>query len=116
MGQVARFPIDHVMPRKSGGLTELGNLCLACPHCNAIKWAHTEGLDPVTGRYEPLYNPRTQSWAEHFRWSLLHDSPIIEGVTPVGRATINRLHLNHSDMVAIRRLLLQLGLFPEGVP
>ncbi len=34
-GQVATFPIDHVLPRSSGGETILDNLALACPHCNA---------------------------------------------------------------------------------
>jgi hypothetical protein len=46
----------------------------------------------------------------------MRDLPIMEGVTPVGRATINRLQLNHADLVAIRRLLIQLGLFPELAP
>jgi hypothetical protein len=49
---------------------------------------------------------------EHFRWSE-PDPSLAEGITACGRATINRLQLNHPDMVAIRRALAALGLFPE---
>ncbi|MGH7168835.1 MAG: HNH endonuclease [Gemmataceae bacterium] len=48
-GQVATFPIDHVQRRGSGGETILENLALACPLCNAHKWAHTTGTDPLSG-------------------------------------------------------------------
>jgi hypothetical protein len=111
-GQVGRFPIDHVVPRTRGGPTELTNLALACPHCNGSKWAHVDGIDPATGQAVALFNPRTQRWVEHFRWSE-SDPSLAEGITACGRATINRLQLNHLDMVAIRRALIALGLFPE---
>src|SRR5205823_1262876 len=68
-GQVGRFPIDHVMPRSLGGATDLANLALACPHCNAHKWAHATALDAVTNDEVPLFNPRTQLWSDHFQWS-----------------------------------------------
>jgi len=35
--QVGGFEIDHILPRSRGGLTEIDNLALACPHCNAHK-------------------------------------------------------------------------------
>jgi hypothetical protein len=69
-GQVATFPIDHVVPRSSGGLTTLDNLALACPHCNAQKWAHTSATDPVSGASVQVFNPRTQVWTDHFQWSM----------------------------------------------
>jgi hypothetical protein len=34
-GQVATFPIDHPVPRSSGGRTEPDNLALAWPHCTS---------------------------------------------------------------------------------
>lgn len=111
-GQVATFPIDHVLPRSSGGETNLANLALACPHCNAHKWAHTSGTDPVTGTTVPLFDPRRDFWAEHFRWSA--ETPgTLTGMTPRGRATIVQLQINAADMVAIRQLLATLGLFAE---
>ena len=67
-GQVAPFELDHIVPRKHGGATVLDNLAYACPHCNAHKWAHTHGLDPESSQSVAIFNPRTQSWAEHFEW------------------------------------------------
>jgi hypothetical protein len=113
MGQVARFPIDHIIPRSEHGRTVLKNLALACPHCNARKWAHSHGRDLLTGKQVPLYNPRKQSWSVHFQWSA-KDSYLLEGKTSCGRATVERLQMNHPDMVRIRRLLAELG-FPVGV-
>jgi hypothetical protein len=114
MGQVGRFPVDHILPRSRGGQTFLANLALACAHCNARKWAFTDMTDPMTGDTAPLFNPRTQTWSDHFRWSRARQI-YIEGRTPCGRATVARLQMNHPDMLAIRRLLAELGI-PLGVP
>lgn len=111
-GQVATFPIDHVTPRSSGGQTLLDNLALACPHCNAHKWAHTSATDPLSGASLPMFNPRTQSWSDHFHWSA-QELGVLEGKTPCGRATIAQLQINDPEMVEIRRLLATLGLFTE---
>jgi hypothetical protein len=111
-GQVATFPIDHVLPRSGGGETLLANLALACPHCNAHKWAHTSGLDPVSGASVPLFHPRRDLWADHFQWSI-QERGVLEGKTARGRATIAQLHINAPDMVSIRQLLATLGLFTE---
>ncbi|NUQ65057.1 MAG: HNH endonuclease [Pirellulales bacterium] len=55
--QVAAFPVDHVTPRSGGGETELANLALACPQCNALKWIHTVAVDPESGEEVELFNP-----------------------------------------------------------
>lgn len=111
-GQVATFPIDHILPRSDGGETILDNLALACPCCNAHKWAHASAMDPVSGASLPLFNPRTQVWSDHFQWSN-EERGVLEGKTPCGRATIAQLQMNDSEMVAIRQLLATLGLLPE---
>ncbi len=111
-GQVATFPIDHILPRSSGGETVLDNLALACPHCNAHKWAHTTGIDAMSGTSEPLFHPRRDFWPVHFQWSDV-DFGALEGMTASGRATIARLQINDPDMVTIRQLLARLGLFSE---
>jgi hypothetical protein len=109
LGQVARFPVDHAVPRSEGGLTVLENLALACTHCNAFKWAHTSWPDPESGAPVPLYNPRTDVWAYHFGWS--ESSPFtLVGKTACGRATIACLQINHPDMIATRALLAELGI------
>jgi 5-methylcytosine-specific restriction endonuclease McrA len=102
-GQVATFPIDHVIPRSRGGPNDAGNLALTCPHCNAHKWTAVDGQDPDTGETVRFFHPRTDAWADHFAWSAA-DPGALAGRTPIGRATIAGL-----------RLLAELGLFPEIV-
>ena len=111
-GQVARFPIDHILPRSSGGQTDLQNLALACPHCNAHKWVHAHGIDPHTGERFSLFNPRSDRWSDHFQWSTQPPYQI-EGTTACGRATVDRLRMNDSNVLEVRRLLWELGIFAE---
>lgn len=111
-GQVATFPIDHVLSLASDGETAAENLALACPNCNGHKWKHTDGTDERTGNVVPLYNPRLQVWSDHFEWSM-ETIGLLIGRTPCGRATIARLRMNDTDVVATRQLLAELGLFPE---
>lgn len=108
-GQVAWFPMDHVVPRSRGGRTESSNLALACPRCNGHKWAFQSGTDPETGESVALFHPRQQSWPDHFRWSETRELEI-DGITPCGRATVNRLKLNDPEIVAIRHVLVELGI------
>jgi hypothetical protein len=112
-GQVATFPIDHVIPRNSGGVTALENLALTCPHCNAHKWKYGEGVDLLSGASTPLFNLRTDVWSDHFQWSA-KEVGVLEGRTPCGRATIARLQMNDPRMRTVRQLLAELGLFPEA--
>ena len=97
--QVGGFEVDHILPRSRGGQTDLANVALACPHCNARKWAYIDGNDPVSGQAIALFNPRTGQ--RPFE---------IEGITAHGRVTVVRLQMNHPDLVSIRRLLAELGL------
>jgi hypothetical protein len=108
-GQVAWFPVDHVWPRSRGGKTVLMNLAFSCPRCNGHKWVFVSGVDPDTGEEVPLFDPRRQTWTDHFRWSAINEFEI-EGVTPCGRATVRRLKMNDSEIVAVRRLLAGLGI------
>lgn len=47
----------------------------------------------------PLFNPRTQAWAEHFRW----EGERVVPLTPTGRATVAALAMNRPLIVAIRQ-------------
>lgn len=107
--QVGTFPVDHVLPSFLDGKTELDNLALACPACNASKWTTVEALDRLTGKLVPIYNPRKQAWSDHFSW-LQADPAIIEPLSPCGRATVDLLDLNSARRVTIRRWLLRLEL------
>jgi hypothetical protein len=55
--------------------------------------------DPDSGEEWPLFNPRTQRWAEHFQW----DAERIVPRTATGRATLAALALNRPLILAIRR-------------
>lgn len=109
--QVATFPVDHIVPRSRGGKTELPNLALACPRCNAIKWVHTAGTDPATEQAVGLFNPRKQVWSDHFAWAPAEPERI-EPRTAVGRATVACLELNSPRRLEIRHWLVSVGLHP----
>jgi len=98
-GQEAAFHIDHVIPRVAGGPTAAGNLALACVSCSLRKWAKQTATDPESGEPAPLFNPRTQVWAEHFRWAGERIVPL----TPTGRATVATLAMNRPLILAIRQ-------------
>ncbi len=99
LGQEATFHLDHVIPRVAGGLTTIENLALACVSCSLRKWARQTAPDPDTGEDVPLFNPRTQSWTEHFRW----DGERLVPLTPIGRTTVAALALNRPMILAIRQ-------------
>ena len=104
------FTVDHILPESRGGGDEPGNLCCCCSECNSHKQARTELVDPRTGRVAPFFNPRSDRWDEHFRWS--PTSTRIIGRTPIGRATVDALRLNRRVLVQARRVWAQYGLHP----
>jgi len=91
---------DHIFPVSKGGKTTFENLCLACRSCHEFKRNLTEAIDHLTGKIHPLFHPRLQQWSAHFRWSL--DGTKIEGLTPIGRATISALQMNNIIVVSAR--------------
>lgn len=97
------FSIEHIVPRSRAGTSQLSNLALACQGCNNRKYTSVEAVDPVTGETVPLYHPRSQRWIDHFAWS--PDYASILGLTPTGRATVEKLQLNRSGVVNLRRAL-----------
>ncbi|MDQ3247968.1 MAG: HNH endonuclease [Chloroflexota bacterium] len=107
---VVEMEIDHIMPKSVGGRTTLDNLCLACASCNGFKLNFQMAVDPETGEHVSLFNPRTQLWAEHFVWQA-HGTKV-NGQTPTGRATVQRLRMNREIMIAARQLWVQAGWHP----
>jgi len=99
LGQEASFHIDHVVPRAAGGPTTADNLALACVSCSLRKWARQTAPDPESGKETPLFNPRTQTWAEHFRW----ENERVVPLTTTGRATVAALAMNRGVIIAIRQ-------------
>jgi hypothetical protein len=97
-----------VIPRTAGGPTTEHNLALACVSCSLHKAAKQTAFDPDTGQEVHIFNPRTQTWTEHFRW----DNETAIGLTPTGRATIFALKLNRPLILAIRREEMLRGRHP----
>jgi 5-methylcytosine-specific restriction endonuclease McrA len=76
-----RFHIEHIKARQHGGPTTEENLALSCQHCNLHKGTNLTGIDPTTDAISPLFDPRRQTWADHFTVN----GGVIVGLTAVGR-------------------------------
>lgn len=109
--QGATFHIEHVVPQSAGGSDSPDNLALACPACNLAKSNRTTAADPDTSQVVPLYHPRSDRWADHFRW----DGYRLDGFTPTGRATVEAFGLNTPRRQLIRAAEGGFGLFPPDV-
>jgi hypothetical protein len=110
--QGATFHVEHIVPTARGGTSELDNLAWCCPSCNLSKSDRIEAVDPDDGATVPLFNPRGDSWAEHFRW----EGFILIGQTPLGRATAIALNFNQARRVLIRQAEQLFDLFPPDDP
>jgi len=102
----AAFEIQ-IIPRKHLGKTVASNLALSCFHCNRFKGSNLSGRDPDTRRTASLFNPRRHKWEKHFRWK----GPHLEGRTPIGRATVATLQINHYLRVLLRKELIEENVF-----
>lgn len=105
-----RLTYDHITPASKGGETTFENVCLACSACNEHKSDATHAVDPISGETVSLFHPRRQRWSDHFNWSV--DATRIEGVTPVGRAMVIALRMNHLIIVAARGRWARVGWHP----
>ncbi len=104
------YHFDHINPFLKEDRHSIFNIARSCGRCNILKSQKTDAFDPLTGKNFPLYNPRQNRWTDHFQWS--EDSLVINGLTEIGRATIELLDLNRSSAVKLRRLLKTAGLHP----
>lgn len=104
------FSVEHIVPVALDGETVLQNLALACQGCNSHKYTKTTAPDPTDDQLVPLYHPRQQRWADHFRWS--ENFLEIIGITATGRATVVALKLNRPRLVNLRRAVYGLGEHP----
>jgi len=100
-----RHVVDHIIARQHGGQTTLENLALSCGRCNRHKGPNIAGIDSRTGASTRLFNPRLDIWNEHFQWN----GERLNGLTNIGRATIDVLAINHPYRVAARRVLIAAG-------
>jgi len=107
-GHEERFSIDHVRPVKHGRDDSVSNLAFCCLRCNLCKGTNLSGIDHQSGEVVALFDPRSQSWRQHFRWN----GPLIIGQTPEGRATVSVMRMNASERVRLREALIAEGRLP----
>jgi HNH endonuclease len=99
----ATHQVDHVIAEKHGGETVADNLAMSCALCNSRKGSDLASIDADTGLLIPLFHPRNDRWAEHFRFV---SGGMVQALTPIGRVTARLLQFNHPDRVAERSLLI----------
>jgi hypothetical protein len=98
---MGRLEIEHFVPLSQQGTNDESNLWLACSLCNRAKGDRVEAIDPETKQVVPLFNPRSQVWSEHFCW--IDAGLRIQGLTPIGRATVAALHLADNPQALVVR-------------
>lgn len=99
--------VEHIIPSEGNSLT---NLALSCASCNLSKAKAITAQDPVSEANVALFNPRVDTWKEHFEW--VEDGALIVGKTPIGRATIERLKMNIERVVTSRKIWIKAGEHP----
>ena len=104
------FTIDHIVPACFNGTAEMNNLAYACFLCNRLKSNKFKVYDRSTDNWIPLFNPRKDSWDDHFVWDSKATRMI--GITSVGRFTIRELKLNRKKLIEYRNCLIPFGLHP----
>jgi hypothetical protein len=108
-GAFLSFEIDHIISEKHSGATTAENLALACVFCNSFKGTDLGSLDTETGRLTAFFNPRTQTWDDHFA---VEADGRLQPLTPHGRVTVAILRMNDPGRVVERQLLLLVGRYP----
>jgi len=99
------YTVDHVLPKQHGGTDEEANLAFACYRCNLHKGPNLAGIDPESGEMVALFNPRQQSWPDHFA----RIGAFIVGLTPTGRTTVRVLAMNAPERRELRQELIDNG-------
>jgi hypothetical protein len=78
--------------------------------CNWPKANRFHVIDPDAGNRVPLFNPCSGDWDEDCRW----DGYRTVAQTPIGRATVAALELNHPRRIQIRQDEELFRLFPPN--
>lgn len=102
---IEHFQVEHIVARQHRGMTVESNLAIACARCNLHKGPNLSGIDPQSQELVRLFNPRIDSWIEHFQQVSSGD---IVGTTAIGRATVYVLDMNEARRVELRSAITAL--------
>lgn len=100
--------IDHIIGIKHSGETVLENLAFACQPCNRNKGSDLGSNSATTNILTRFYNPRIDTWTEHFR---LNEDAEIKPLTEIGEVTARIFKFNDFERVLERQGLIELGLW-----
>ena len=104
------FEVEHVIPPGHAGSDSEDNWALACRSCNLFKSDAVHGTDSEARMTVALFHPRHEVWEEHFA-AVVGEGTVI-GLTPTGRATVDRLRMNSPTQRFARQQWHRLDLFP----
>ena len=99
------FHVEHIIAQQHKQDDSLENLDLARHQCNLHKGTNLATIDQESEERVRLFNPRIDTWNEHFR---LEDAEII-GQTPIGNGTVRLLKMNSERRLRLRKQLLATG-------
>ena len=97
--------VEHIVAKQHGGSDDPKNLALACHRCNLHKGPNLTGVDPRTDQVVPLFHPRRDRWSAHFVFEGVH----INGISAIGRATVQVLDMNDARRREMRKEILKHG-------
>jgi len=73
------------------------------------KGSNISGYDPLTDKLTALYNPRKGYWEQNFK---IQPDGMIQGLTSIGRTTVDVLNFNEERRYQRRKVLKLLGEYP----
>ncbi|WP_427161499.1 HNH endonuclease [Aliinostoc sp. HNIBRCY26] len=104
------FEVEHIIPLSIQGTDADSNLALACRSCNLRKGTRISGNDPESNTEVRLFHPRQDKWSDHFLADI--ESGNIQGISSIGRVTVDALEMNGQPQIMARQLWIRLGIFP----
>jgi hypothetical protein len=104
--------IEHLLPTSLGGTDERSNLWLSCHKCNKLRSNRTSAADPLMQGMVALFNPRQDTWTDHFLWE--RGGLFIVGRTAIGRATVEALRLNDAYHQSARAVWITARIYPPA--
>ena len=91
--------------KQHGGSDDIDNPALACHRCNLHKGTNLTGIDPRTGQVTLVFHPRRDQWSDHFTFEVAR----INGISAVGRATVQVLNMNDARRLELWTEVLRRG-------
>ena len=98
--------VDHIISLKHGGSSDPDNLAFACALCNRAKGSDVGSIS-ATGEFIRFFNPRTDSWSEHF----FLEGATIRSLTPIGEVTARIFGFNESTRLHEREEMIRFGTY-----